>query len=84
MKTNETGGFLKALRKTKGITQEELGDYLSVSNKTISKWENDLGLLEISTLLALTDFYEVCVDDLLRGSKQTSTSIHVTQNSFSI
>ncbi len=70
MKANETGELLKALRKTKGMTQEELGDFLNVSNKTVSKWENGLGLPEISTLLVLADFYKISVDDLLRGSKK--------------
>jgi len=70
MKTYETGELLKALRKTKGMTQEELGDFLNVSHKTVSKWENGLGLPEISTLLILADFYKISVDDLLRGSKK--------------
>lgn len=33
------GLFLQALRKAKGYTQQELADYLNLSNKTISKWE---------------------------------------------
>lgn len=70
MKTHETGELLKELRKTKGMTQEELGDLLNVSHKTVSKWENGLGLPEISTLLLLADFYRISVDDLLRGSKK--------------
>lgn len=70
MKMNEIAAFLKALRKSKGLTQVELADMLNVSNKTVSKWENGLGIPEMSTLLLLSDIYEVSVDDILRGSKK--------------
>ena len=34
------GKFIAALRKEKGLTQEQLGEKLGVTNKTISRWEN--------------------------------------------
>ena len=34
------GKFIAALRKDKGLTQEQLGEKLGVTNKTISRWEN--------------------------------------------
>ncbi len=70
MQLNEIGNFLQSLRKSKGFTQQELADLLNVSNKTVSKWENGLGIPEMSTLLLLADLYEVSVDDILRGSKK--------------
>lgn len=39
MDTKKIGIFLKALRNEKGMTQEQLGERLGVSNKTISRWE---------------------------------------------
>lgn len=69
---NSTGEFLKSLRVSKGLTQIELAEYLNVSNKTISKWENDLGMPEVSTLIILADYYELTVDDILRGTKRIS------------
>ncbi|MBU1142279.1 MAG: helix-turn-helix domain-containing protein [Firmicutes bacterium] len=70
--SNNTGEFLKSLRISKGLTQMELAEYLNVSNKTVSKWENGLGIPEVSTLVILADFYDVSVDDILRGTKRTS------------
>lgn len=70
--SNNTGEFLKSLRITKGLTQMELAEYLNVSNKTVSKWENSVGIPEISTLVILADFYDVSVDDILRGTKRIS------------
>lgn len=74
MNMKKIGDFLKSLRKSKGLTQTELADMLNVSNKTISKWENGLGIPEMSTLLLLADIYEVSVDDILRGSKKMPKS----------
>lgn len=74
MNMNEIAAFLQSLRKSKGLTQRELADMLNVSNKTVSKWENGLGIPEMSTLLLLSDIYGVSVDDILRGSKKMKKS----------
>lgn len=52
MDTKKIGKFISENRKRKGLTQEQLGNILGVSNKTISRWENgnympDLSLLSI-------------------------------------
>lgn len=73
--SSNTGEFLKSLRISKGLTQMELAEYLNVSNKTVSKWENGIGIPEVSTLIILADFYEVSVDDILRGTKRISKNI---------
>ncbi len=72
---NNTGEFLKSLRIAKGLTQMELAEHLNVSNKTVSKWESGVGIPEVTTLVILADFYDVTVDDILRGTKR------VTKNS---
>lgn len=59
---------LKNLRKTKGITQEELAIRLNVVRQTISKWEKGLSVPDADTLIILADFFEVSVSELL-GSK---------------
>ena len=42
------GKFIAALRKEKGLTQKELADSLSISDKTVSKWERGGGLPEVA------------------------------------
>lgn len=38
------GDFLAILRKSKGLTQQEVADRLGVSNKTVSSWETGVSL----------------------------------------
>lgn len=68
MDTIQTGAFLAALRKSKGMTQQEVGDRLNVSNKTISKWESGGGFPEITLLPDLAKLYGVTVDEVLAGA----------------
>lgn len=44
------GGFIAALRKANGMTQKELADRLSVSDKTVSRWERDDGTPDLSVI----------------------------------
>lgn len=55
-------------RKEKGFTQKQLGDKLSVSNKTVSKWETGEGFPDITILPVLAEALDITVDELLDGS----------------
>lgn len=54
------------LRKTNGMTQEELASVCNVSRQSISKWEADITLPETEKLLLLGDIFHVSMDVLLR------------------
>lgn len=56
---------LVELRVKRGITQDELAKSLSVSNKTVSKWENGMSAPSLSMLASLADFYGVSTDLIL-------------------
>lgn len=56
---------LAQLRKSKGLTQEQLADELHVSRTAISKWENGRGIPSIDSLQLIARFFEITVDDLL-------------------
>lgn len=56
---------LIALRTAAGITQETLAHALSVSNKTVSKWENGISMPDLDMLSALADHFGVSTDFLL-------------------
>ena len=59
---------LKALRKKKGFTQEELAARLNVVRQTVSKWEKGLSVPDSELLIKLAEILEVPVSQLL-GSK---------------
>ena len=60
---------LQELRKSKGLTQEELAQALFVSRTAVSKWESGRGYPNIDSLKAIGKFFSVTVDDLLSGDE---------------
>ncbi len=71
---NTLGSRLTALRKEKGLTQEQLAEKLGVTNQSVSKWENDINAPDISILIMLADLYDTTVDSLLGREKQPIVS----------
>ncbi len=57
------------LRKQKGLSQDELGGKLNVSRQTISKWELGETTPELEKLIALGDFFEISLDELVMDVK---------------
>ncbi len=72
MTQHTLGSTITALRKQKGMTQQELADYMGVSDKAVSKWERDQSLPDIYALARLADLFGVTVDQLL-GSEPKPT-----------
>ena len=56
---------LQQLRRSRGITQEELAEALYVSRTAISKWESGRGYPNIESLKCIAKFFSVTVDELL-------------------
>lgn len=64
------GATIKSLRKSKGLTQYELGAILNVSDKTISKWESGQGYPEITQFPNLAKVFGVSIDYLFSGERK--------------
>ncbi len=71
MDQKKIGLFLKELRKEKGITQEAFAEKLNVSGRTVSRWETGNNLPDISLLVAISDFYEVDVREIIEGERKS-------------
>ncbi len=69
MNLDKIGKFIKRCRIKKNLTQEQLANIINVSNKSISKWENGKGLMDISLLEPLSRALDVGIIDILRGEK---------------
>lgn len=61
------GARIAALRKRKGMTQEELAQKMEVSSQAVSKWENDVSCPDIQSLPRLAKLLGTTVDELLTG-----------------
>lgn len=69
MERRTLGSFLAALRKAKGLTQQQLADLLHVSNKAVSRWERDECAPDLSLIPVIADLFGVTADELLRGQR---------------
>ncbi len=63
------GNFLAELRKGKNLTQEQLGDKIGVTNKTVSRYENGNYLPPLEILQILSRLYGVSINELLSGER---------------
>ncbi|MHC1696291.1 MAG: helix-turn-helix domain-containing protein [Eubacteriales bacterium] len=69
-----TGSIIKNLRERKGYTQKQLAEILMVSDKTVSKWETQKGLPDISLIEPLTQALGISVTELLAGEYITNAN----------
>ena len=53
------------LRKQRGLSQEELANRLNVSRQTVSKWEVGDSTPEMEKLIAISDLFEISLDELV-------------------
>ena len=63
---------LQELRKSRGLTQEELAEELYVSRTAISKWESGRGYPSIDSLKEISNYFSVTIDELLSSEKMLS------------
>lgn len=66
---------IQNLRKTKGISQEQLAEKIGVSRQAVSKWESEQSIPDIDKIILMSDFFNVTTDSLLKGI-ETSQDIN--------
>ena len=71
------GKRIAALRREKGLKQEELAEKLGVSAQAVSKWENDQTCPDISLLPLLAKTLGVSVDELLSGKEESAPAVQI-------
>lgn len=66
-------GFnISVKRKEKGITQEELADFLGVSKASVSKWERNQSYPDVTLLPIIATYFDISVDELIGYHPQLS------------
>ena len=61
------GNFIAQLRKQNGLTQEQLGEQIGVTNKTVSRWETGVYMPPADALMKMSELFGVTVNELLSG-----------------
>lgn len=69
-----TGKVIKELREKQNMTQKQLAEMLNISDKTISKWETDRGLPDISIVESLAKALGVSMAELFTGEFYTNAN----------
>ncbi len=65
------GEKIRELRQQNGVTQEKLAEYLNISFQSVSKWENNITLPDISFVVPLANFFGVTADELFDRASET-------------
>lgn len=63
---------IQYLRKTAGISQEELADQVGVSRQAVSKWESEQSVPDLDKIIFMSDYFCVTTDYLLKGIEPVS------------
>lgn len=58
---------IQHLRKSKGISQEELADKIGVSRQAVSKWESEQSTPDLEKVIVMSDFFGITTDYILKG-----------------
>lgn len=71
------GKFIAKKRKEQNMTQEQLAERLSVSNKTISKWETGKCMPDYTVIKSLCEELQVTVSELMDAEETEGKSVRV-------
>ena len=66
---NSIGSFIAYLRKEKNLTQSELAKKLNVTDKAISRWENNINFPDIDTIKKLCVIFDVTLEEIYSGKR---------------
>lgn len=72
---HQIGNLIAKLRMDKGWTQKQLANKLSVSDKTVSKWENNRGEPDKEFFPLLAEIFDISIDYLMTGKVHEKTTV---------
>ena len=65
------GGFLRELRKEKGLTQEQFAEQFNISRRSVSRWETGSNMPDVGLLIEIADFFEVDIREIIDGERKS-------------
>lgn len=73
------GERIYKLRTEKNLSQGDLAERLEVSRQSVSKWENNNAVPDLEKIIALSEIFEVSLDELVKGK---TTAVENTNNVY--
>ena len=80
MNYEKIGKFIFQLRTEKKLSQNKLAEMIPISRQAISKWERGLTIPDSSTLVRLSDIFNVTINELLEGERIQDNTIERLQS----
>ncbi len=75
---------IQSLRKSKGISQEELANEVGVSRQAVSKWESGQSVPDLEKVIILSEVFNVTTDYILKGIEQNKNDNVIISKIFYI
>ncbi len=79
MNPDKIGNFIYKLRTEKGLSQYQLADKIPITRQAVSKWERGRTIPDSSTLIRLSEIFDVTINELLQGERISEDSIENLQ-----
>lgn len=64
------GNYIRELRKSQELTQEQMAEQFNVSRRTVSRWETGMNMPDLDILLEMSDFFDVDLREILEGARK--------------
>lgn len=61
------GNRIKIERKNKNISQQQLADHLNISRQAVSRWENNISLPDLNTIVLIAKYFDIKLDNFTDG-----------------
>lgn len=71
----ELGKQIRKYRQEAQLSQEDLASRVYVSRQTISNWENDKSYPDVSSLVLLSEIFQISLDELIKGDIETMKEV---------
>jgi transcriptional regulator with XRE-family HTH domain len=75
MNMQETGLYIRKLRKEKGLTQQELAERVFVSTQAVSKWETGDSFPDVESLEKIAQVFCVTVDEIIKANTKDKVMV---------
>jgi len=80
MNTEKIGKFILKLRTEANLTQQELADKIPIGRGAVSKWERNITIPDSSTLVRLSEIFNVSINEILYGERKNQTNMVEVNN----